>query len=147
MIHFTSEQWSKYVKNELEEEVRDIYENHLYECDQCFELYLQAMDEAQDGFPAISNEQQFTDELMKQIQPVEKTVPFYQKTAFQYMLAAAMTIFLMASGVFQSIFQIVEGVNDPVAHYETTSLTDGLMNKAIILMDTIDISNKGGNDE
>lgn len=150
MNHFTKEEWLHYVKNQLEEEVRTSYENHLYECDQCFELYLQAIDEARGELPLIEDGQKFTDEIMEKIDEdklsKEKKIPFYQKTFFQYGIALAMTIFLMSSGVFQAIFQFVDEVQKP---YEVESLTftEGLMNKAFTFMDSIDISNRGGNRE
>lgn len=53
MEHFSLEEWRKYAKNELSEPERELYENHLYICDQCLEVYLEAMDEEEDSLPAM----------------------------------------------------------------------------------------------
>ncbi|WP_264740935.1 hypothetical protein [Cytobacillus firmus] len=67
MEHFSLEEWRKYVKNELSEPERELYEDHLYICDQCLEVYLEAMDEEEDSFPEMPGEDEFTNLVMAQI--------------------------------------------------------------------------------
>ncbi|KON85595.1 hypothetical protein AF332_01195 [Sporosarcina globispora] len=67
MEHFTLEEWRKYVKNELSEPERELYEDHLYLCDHCLEVYLEAMDEEENSMPAMAGEDEFTNLIMAQI--------------------------------------------------------------------------------
>jgi anti-sigma factor RsiW len=67
MDHYSLEAWMKYVKNELEEEDREAYEDHLYTCDQCLEIYLEAMEEEEQALPAMPREEEFTNLIMAQI--------------------------------------------------------------------------------
>ncbi|MBG9585877.1 MAG: hypothetical protein ACQEXE_23895 [Bacillota bacterium] len=67
MEHFSLEEWRKYAKNELSEPERELYEDHLYICDQCLEVYLEAMDEEEDSLPAMPGEEDFTTLVMAQI--------------------------------------------------------------------------------
>lgn len=67
MEHFSMEDWRKYVKNELTEAERELYEDHLYICDECLEVYLEAMDEEEQSLPAMPGEEDFTNLVMSQI--------------------------------------------------------------------------------
>ncbi len=67
MEHFSLEEWRKYAKNELSEHERELYEDHLYICDQCLEVYLEAMDEEEYSLPAMPGEEDFTNLVMAQI--------------------------------------------------------------------------------
>lgn len=67
MDHYSLEEWLKYVENELGEEEREAYENHLYTCDQCLEVYLEAMEEVENGLPAMPREDEFINLVMAQI--------------------------------------------------------------------------------
>jgi predicted anti-sigma-YlaC factor YlaD len=139
------------VNNEIDEKVREMYEDHLYSCDQCLELYLQAVAEFEDNLPVLSNEADFTDIVMSKVTikhdsiKKEKAAPFYQKTIFHYVIAAAMTILLMTTGVFQSITHYVETVQSPHVQEKSPSLTEGIMNKTFAWMDSIEKKNKEAN--
>ncbi|MBY0158135.1 MULTISPECIES: hypothetical protein [Cytobacillus] len=67
MDHFSLEEWRKYVKNVLSEPERELYEDHLYICDQCLEVYLEAMDEEENSLPEMPGEDEFTNLVMAQI--------------------------------------------------------------------------------
>ncbi|EWG09633.1 hypothetical protein [Cytobacillus firmus] len=67
MEHFSLEEWQKYAKNELSEPERELYEDHLYICDQCLEVYLEAMDQEEYSLPAMPGEGDFTNLVMAQI--------------------------------------------------------------------------------
>ena len=77
MMHYSFEEWMKYVENELAEDVREIYEDHLYSCDQCLDLYLQAVAEEESKLPAMTNEANFTDFVMAQVSEIK--LPVVQK--------------------------------------------------------------------
>lgn len=233
MMHKSISQWRKYVMDELQEQEREVYENHLYTCDQCLELYLQAVAELETDMPTISNETALLDTIMAKvgkeplttIHPIteersqgenriqlndeqeeqrEKVVslqnnqkalsiqvndqadkkvvsmqkqahvadkykrnqetnkvisvqkqqqskkvvvaktksqpkqqPFYQSAAFHYLLATAMTLLLMASGVFSSMIDLTSSIEQP-KQTEKPSFTEGLLDKTFTWMDEID---------
>jgi hypothetical protein len=154
MTHYSYEEWMKYVKNELVEEVREIVENHLYSCDQCLDLYLQAVTEAESELPFIENDTHFTDTVMAQVSeihlPAVKLVKekgkvkkrFYQSVVVHYTIAVAMTILLMTTGVFQSLIQYAENVQSPDFQKKETSMTAGFVDKTFTLMDSLEEKNK-----
>ncbi|TKC14772.1 hypothetical protein [Robertmurraya kyonggiensis] len=140
MNHVAYEQWMLYVKNELPEQVRMEYDDHLYSCDDCLELYLQAVDEVETQLPILTNADDFTNSIMAQVAKTKKSntkVAFYQKTAFHYTIAAAMTFLFMSSGVFQSITKYVDAVQEPTIEERKPSVTEGLVNKTFAFMDNM----------
>lgn len=150
MNHISYEQWMSYVKNELTDTVREVYDDHLYSCDLCLEQYLQAVEEYESELPAISNEAEFTDMIMAQVkqtkkQESESPTPFYQKTIFHYAVATAMTILFMSSGVFQSITKYVYTVQSSEITESTPSVTEEFVNKTFAWMDSIEINNREAN--
>ncbi|MGF2614396.1 hypothetical protein FZC84_14475 [Rossellomorea vietnamensis] len=133
MKHIPYEEWLKYVEDRLNEPVREQYEEHLYSCDHCMEIYLEALEAAETSLPALSSESRFTDNVMadilggKQMEApgMEKEQKFYQKAPFHYIVAAAMTIVLMSTGVFQQLI----GFAEEFEHDSGPSVTNELMNK------------------
>lgn len=154
MKHYSEKEWMKYVKNELDKDTREEYENHLYRCDQCLDIYLQAVVEVESELPVITNEADFTDLVMAQIS--EASVPkiqnvkekkktskrFFQEPLFHYSIAAAMTILLMSTGVFQSITKYTENVQNPDFQEKRTSMTEGIVDKTFAWMDSLEAKNK-----
>ncbi|KAB2331171.1 hypothetical protein F7731_19035 [Cytobacillus depressus] len=157
MRHYSKEEWTKYVKNELDHDVREDYENHLYTCDQCLDIYIQAVDEVEGALPVIENESAFTDLIMAQIarnEPPARTErkgvkkankPFYQSAIFHYSIAAAMTILLMSTGVFQSITHYTESVQMPSFQEKRTSVTEGIVDKTFAWIDSLEKKSKEAN--
>ncbi|MCQ6277040.1 hypothetical protein JMM81_19370 [Bacillus sp. V3B] len=154
MTHYSYEEWMKYVKNELGQEIQEMYENHLYSCDQCLDLYLQAVTEVESELPFITDDTQFTDVVMTQVSEVQlssvKSVKekrsekkrFYQSAVFHYTIAAAMTILLMTTGVFQSLTQYAENIQSPNFQKKETSMTAGFVDKTFAWMDLLEEKNK-----
>ncbi|GIN63689.1 hypothetical protein J27TS8_36820 [Robertmurraya siralis] len=146
MTHISYDEWKRYVENELNERDRERYEDHLYTCDQCLELYLEAVTELEPTLPVLSNTDDFTNAIMAQVieskeKEIDKKVPFYQKTLFHYTIAAAMTLLFMASGIFQSITNYVDAVEGSELKQSTPSVTEELVNKTFAWMDQL--KNKG----
>lgn len=67
MSHYTREQWQRYIKNELGEDARRKCEDHLYHCDQCLELYLEALALCEADLPDMKSAVRFTDMVMEKI--------------------------------------------------------------------------------
>jgi hypothetical protein len=148
--HYSYEDWCQYVKNEMDGSVREDVETHLYSCDKCLDIYLQVLDSEDSELPEIQNETQFTESLMASIADINKKnvslgegkKSFYQSSAFHYLLAAAMTIFMMSTGVFQSITKVADTVQSPQAFQKTPSFSEGLINKTFTWMDSFELKNK-----
>jgi predicted anti-sigma-YlaC factor YlaD len=148
--HYSYEDWCQYVKNEMDGSVREDVETHLYSCDQCLDIYLQVLESEDSELLKIQNETQFTESLMASIADInQKNVSlgegkksFYQSSAFHYLLAAAMTIFMMSTGVFQSITKVTDTVQSPQTFQHSPSFSEGLINKTFTWMDSFELKNK-----
>lgn len=153
MTHYSYEEWMKYVKNELVEDIRGVYENHLYNCDQCLDSYLQAVSEEESRLPVLTNDSNFTDLVMEQVSEIKRPTQqskkgirkgrkeFYQSVVFHYTIAAAMTILLMTTGVFQSLIHYAENVQSPAFQKKETSMTAGFVDKTFAWMDSLEEKN------
>jgi hypothetical protein len=148
--HYSYEVWCQYVKNEMDGNAREDVETHLYSCDQCLDIYLQVLDTEDSGLPIIPNESQFTDTIMVNIADLKKSnasleegkKSFYQSSAFHYILAAAMTIIMMSTGVFQSITKVADTVQSPQTLQKSPSFSEGLIHKTFDWMDSFELKNK-----
>lgn len=170
MRHFTMKEWQLYVKNDLPVDCREKAEDHLYSCDHCLDLYLQAVAECDTALPDVQNMEDIAERVMNEIhmikhvdevkqlqdkrpkdlpqtQTKEKTVPFYQTTIFHYTLAAAATIVLMWTGVFQNITQYTESVQISQVQKSAPSVTDGIVNKTFSWLDSFERNHKEANNK
>ncbi|PKR84013.1 anti-sigma factor family protein [Heyndrickxia camelliae] len=150
MNHISYERWLQYVRGELDSATEQQYDDHLYSCDQCLSVYLEAVEAQEQLLPAMSNEDSFTEMVMQQIEGQKrKTVgqskkqSLYQKASFHYLVAAAMTILLMTSGVFS---HLTNALNDFEAKKKKEpSVVMGLMNKSVSLIDKVERESEEGN--
>jgi hypothetical protein len=148
--HYSYEVWCQYVKNEMDGNAREAVETHLYSCDQCLDIYLQALDTEDSNLPINQKGSQFTDAVMANIADLKKKnarleegkKSFYQSSAFHYLLAAAMTIFMMTTGVFQSITKVAATVQSPQILQKSPSFSEGLIHKTFDWMDSFEFKNK-----
>jgi anti-sigma factor RsiW len=163
MRHFTINEWQLYVENELPQDDREQAEDHLYSCDHCLDLYLQAVAQCESVLMDLQHMEDMTDLVMDQIQqinlvgneqqvqrlerekkpikfspPKSKVVPFFQTTFFHYTLAAIATIVLMMSGVFQNISTYTESVQSSSIHKKAPSVTEGIVNKTFSWLDSFE---------
>ncbi|WP_045520351.1 anti-sigma factor family protein [Neobacillus niacini] len=153
MKHYSYDEWLSYVKDEVSDKTREELESHLYTCDQCLENYLQAISVHESSLPVLSNESSFTDLVMEEIskqkvvnenpvpkkQPVKAKKPFYQQAAFHYLIAAAATLLLTFSGVFQSLATYASAVEAPKDMKEKKlSVTEGVIDKTFAWMDSLE---------
>jgi hypothetical protein len=152
MKHFRYDEWLSYVKDEVSVKNREELEIHLYTCDQCLEHYLQAVSEHESSLPVLSNETSFTDLVMAEVskqkefteiptalkQPVKTKKPFYQQAAFHYLIAAAATLLLTFSGVFQSLATYASAIEAPHSKEKKLSVTEGVIDKTFAWMDSLE---------
>lgn len=149
MNHYTYHEWYKYVKGERKQNKKRLMDKHLYTCDHCLNLYLQAVEELEHLLPDIINQDYFTDEVMSQVSEIEGTDlpaqlksrtnrrPVYQSVFFHYAIAVAMTILLMTTGVFQTIFHYADNVQKNSFQPKETSITVGLVDKTFTWIDSL----------
>jgi hypothetical protein len=152
MKHYTYDEWLQYVRNEITGKTREEFENHLYTCDQCLEVYLQAVTANESSLPILSNETSFIDAVMAEVskgkgmvpdtkleeQKSNKKTPFYKQAAFHYLLAAAATILLTFTGAFQSLATYANSLETKQVQEKRPSMTEGVMNKTFAWMDSLE---------
>lgn len=136
MSHIQFHEWEDYVTDQLDERTRQAYEDHLYDCDECLNQYMKAIEKHVDTVP-ISFEQKRPDILIdyvfaeRAIEPKNRRRPFYQQSLFHYFIAAILTIVLMTSGLFAQLTQLPNQLatkSDPV---QSESLTEQLLEKRL----------------
>ncbi|WP_456272557.1 anti-sigma factor family protein [Bacillus sp. AK031] len=143
MKHISYEEWLDYVENKISEPVREQYEAHLYTCDHCMEIYLSAVEALETSFPELSDESGFTEGVMAEVQSknapaVRQKQKFYQQAGFHYIVAAAMTILLMYTGVFQQLI----GFAEEFERSSRPSITEEMMKKTSEFIDTVENETK-----
>ncbi|MEZ2715375.1 hypothetical protein [Niallia circulans] len=150
IAHYSKDYWMKYVKDELSEKERSILEDHLYTCDQCLELYIDAVDKQEETLPSISDEAAFMNDIMQKISYEnleiktieEKKRPIYQSSIFHYAIAASLTLILMSAGFFQSIVKHTETIQKTEVSFKNEPKSGGLVDKTFAWMDSFDGSKK-----
>ena len=148
--HYSKDDWMKYVNDELNEKERAFLENHLYTCDQCLELYIDAVDMQEEILPSISDEAAFMNDIMQKIsfenmeieKIEERKRPFYQSSIFHYAIAASLTLILMSAGFFQSIIKHTETIQKAEVSLKEEPKSGGLVDKTVAWMDSFDSSKK-----
>jgi anti-sigma factor RsiW len=143
MKHISYEEWLDYVEDNLSDPVRDQYEAHLYTCDHCMEIYLSAVEASESSFPELSDDTGFTEAVLAEVQHMKKPdIPrkqkFYQQAAFHYIVAAAMTILLMYTGVFQQLV----GFAEEFERSSHPSITEEVMKKTSDFIENVENETK-----
>ncbi len=142
MSHISLEEWKKYARNKIDDKQRDAYEEHLYTCEQCMDVYMEAIESLeQDDLPAIESPS-YVEEVISQI-PLEKQAQpnrrWYEDKVFHYVVATAMTLLLMTSGVFSQLLQVTTEFEKSVKH---ASITENLLNKTTKIIDSVEQKDK-----
>jgi predicted anti-sigma-YlaC factor YlaD len=153
MNHIPLGEWKNFARDEVNDDKRFIYEQHLYTCDQCMDLYMKAIELIQDEIPTIEEPSIYTNEVMSQIpfdkaknpmihkeQEIKKR--WYEEKLFHYVLATAMTFLLMATGVFSGLTNVTtQFKKNGQLHYQS-SFTENVLNKTTALLDHVEQSEK-----
>ncbi|MBS4209562.1 hypothetical protein [Bacillus sp. FJAT-50079] len=149
MKHMTLDNWLQYVQDNLDEQTRVEYENHLYSCDDCLELYLQAVEVNEAQMPSLPAPTDFTDAIMKQIDPpAKKKKPEIRRkqTFIHYALAAAMTLLLMSTGVFSQLMNVASEF-EKQEHEQEQSFVHAFLNNSISIIDQFEHNLNKGDDK
>ncbi len=143
MNHILLEEWKNYVRDMIDDDKRSRYEQHLSTCDHCMDLYLEAIELVQDDLPTIEGPSLYTDEVMSRIPFAESASPvskdrkknWYEEKMFHYVLATAMTLLLMATGVFSELTKVTTQFEKNRDH---SSFTENVVNKTTALIDEVE---------
>jgi anti-sigma factor RsiW len=165
MKHGTLEQWAAYVRHELPDGESAELEKHLESCEVCMELYVQSVELAMGSYPMLLNEIALADSVMKTIHEGSyvkhaaclaeaegasatrkwlRPVTWTRHPLFHYSVAAAITMILLGSGLFQSLLP-VEGQADPFSSEPAQgeplkrqpSVSQQLLDQTIVMLDSI----------
>ncbi|AXN39356.1 hypothetical protein [Peribacillus butanolivorans] len=151
MNHVSEAGWIAYLADEMPDNLKIEYENHLYSCDECLTVYMEAMERAESSLlveeldiadSVMSSITQLSEVSFEEVKQIKKEKSLRMITR-HYLIAAGFTILLMAAGVFQSLTEYVDSVESSTVK-ETQTLTDGLIDKTFNWMDSIEKKNKEG---
>lgn len=135
MAHYSEQRWLLYTQDGLEESERHEMEEHLAACDECLTLYIQQLEQVPIDMPdsvigaALVNQVVYRLREPSRHRPV--TTPLRLRM-LHYSVAAAITLLLMTSGVFDRMLSSEE--RDPVAP-TTESISGQVMERALSLFD------------
>lgn len=137
MKHLTEKDLLDYVTNAMVEKFRNQIESHLYMCDDCLEKYIAVLNKA--PLPSLNNTSSFTDNIMLEIEkekgkknyiPVTeetKERAISQRTVVHYIVACAMTIIFMTTGVFEGFTSYVQNVHAATISEDKPSITEQII--------------------
>ncbi|QTN00961.1 hypothetical protein ERJ70_17710 [Sediminibacillus dalangtanensis] len=132
MIHVEEELWH-YIDETIDDQKQQQVEAHLETCQHCFDHYLALLEQWETpGHLADSFTEATIDKInVQQVLPKKdrqkkaSSTSKEVKTISHYLLAAGLTIVLMASGIFQGVLHIT----DQTSLNSRPSMTDSLMQK------------------
>ncbi|ATW26497.1 hypothetical protein [Candidatus Formimonas warabiya] len=115
MRHFSDEEWLVFKEGMVPPDLGQKMENHLVECDRCRERFLMLFGDKEIGAAETLLSEDFTDRVLDALGQEKGLFPKEKKrvsrpnkdSAVYFAVAAAITILLMGSGIFQSLVDIV----------------------------------------
>lgn len=115
--HYDQVEWSLYKNNLLDNKIYEEMQEHLYECDECMDIFISLIDEKEIEKASNIVPEDFTDNLMisiKNITPINKKIKRKSKLPqdffIYYTAVASVTIILTAGGVFGKLVDSVPGI-------------------------------------
>ncbi|TBL72931.1 hypothetical protein [Paenibacillus thalictri] len=167
--HYSMEQWIEYVQGIGSAAERDLMESHLYGCDECLSLYMNCLDEHPLPMDTEQTQEREYKHLDQQVMQTIRSLPTFEipsgvseasklstpgprrrrlihHPAFHYAIAAAITLLLMSTGIFEQ-FVAETGRIDAAAGsiaIQERSVSDKLMEKTLQVLDTLHNKEKGG---
>jgi anti-sigma factor RsiW len=161
LIPCSKRDWAAYIEQQLDANVTKEYEEHLYTCDACLQLYMGAVD-ASSQLTVMNTTQAITEHIMAEIQPAKvetqakrsativtinpkkKQLPLTRRPLFQYGVAAVITLVLMSAGAFQGLSMTISHIESTTHKDQQESYSQKLMEKTVSMLDTIQTQPKGG---
>ncbi len=151
MSHYPKEQWLNYVTDQLKEETRKEMEEHLGKCDQCLAYYIEEVTRCEQE---ISLSETFTDTVLAKVKSREgENKPERQalsgrlqprkRLLLHYSVAAALTLVLTFSGVFEEISDGAKIAAQQEIQGEQIPMTEQLMDKIMAMINRL-MTSEGG---
>jgi anti-sigma factor RsiW len=162
LIPCSNRDWQAYIKHQLQNDTSLEYEEHLYACDACLELYMEVVEALQQPTSVKAINKQ-ADKIMAQIQSENhvdtpekiavqgivtpkgiRRVPLTRRPLFQYGVAAILTLMLMSAGVFQGLSHRISHIESKTNRDQQESFSQKLMEKTVAMLDAVQTQPKGG---
>lgn len=143
MRHYPDQAWMLYVQDQVPEQTRESMEEHLLSCDACLTQYMEQIELVArlDTLPPSVAGHELVNQVMHRVtkEVRRRHTSSFRQRLLHYVVAAAITFILMASGLFQSMI-----TSDPMDGREAQKppISDQVMEKALSIFDHMD---KGGN--
>ena len=133
MKHYDYIEWLFYKNNTLSREKMEEMEEHLYNCDQCMEIFLSLIDEKEIAAASKIVPSAFNEDIMKKIKSTKvksiKVIKKPVKYPFGYFVAvASVTIVLTFGGFFTDLVDTVPNISASVSMLENRESPNVIMN-------------------
>lgn len=150
MKHYNEQQWMNYISDAPCK--REQMEEHLYHCDECLNIYIANLELCENQLPLLADEGRFVDGVMEHFAEMERIRPatqpevmkFYQKPMFHYAAAACITLVLVTSGTFQSIYSQLSHAASVTTKTDHASISGQIMAKTATFIDSLPSSSPRG---
>lgn len=146
MTHLSQTLLNNYVNDQVTAIERQHIEDHLFTCDECLHLYMTVMDQISESSEFIRSSE-FTNQVIQtlpikpQTNKAKPNKKFYKQPLFHYGIAAAITIILMTSGLFQELTSMVPKMTSTTSQHQSVSKT--LVDKTVSLINSVETMKKG----
>lgn len=150
MSHYEQDIWESYIRGDLPDKFAVEIEDHLYQCDVCLFTYTTYLELHSSRLPSPLDGDALTNDILTtifgpNIEQVEIETPSsniepvridHWRSLRNYLIAAAATIILMVTGVFNGLFEQVDGLQSRTAERET-SVSEKLVDQTAIFLNDI----------
>ncbi len=112
MSHYSIEKWKSYKNDILKADEKIKMEDHLYNCDECMDVFIGLIDDQEIKLAEENIPSNFTRDIMKKIDtfvPIakhDKKKKLIENMFMYYVAAASVILALTAGGIFTRITQI-----------------------------------------
>ncbi len=118
MKHYDYVEWLFYKNNLISLEKKIEMEEHLYNCDDCLEIFLSSIDEIEIEEAGRLVPDDFTGKVLKKTEnigpikkPKKKKAKGFNELFLYYASVASVAIFLTAGGIFTSMVEVVPRID------------------------------------
>lgn len=131
MKHYDQVEWSLYKNNLLDNKIYEEMEEHLYQCDECMNIFISLIDEKEINQAGFIVPEDFTDKVidsLKNIRPLKKKIERKSKVSndffIYYTAVASVAIILTAGGFFSKLVDSVPQITANISVQENKIMTN-----------------------
>lgn len=146
MIHYTREEWNRYITGNLPEALRDEYGVHLAKCMDCLQVYMECVEQLADRLPRLSDEQGFGERVLEAVKAAEQKVGaragnkrssarWRNPWLLPYLAASIVTLVLTWFGMFSPVEGNMDGLAEEPGWKEQPSYTQQVMDRTVEWLD------------